>query len=160
MRQRAVRARARADVSEAPLQADDLPEPLDVAAREWQISQPWNRRPSRFLRSVAPIALRSRSDGYLIPIRRQPDVHRKDIRCRSGRDADARGMERYPQRYQQAAEKDRIAQRVGRRLELPAITVERGERLPERVRRPDVELRRDRLEQADLGEAAERALGR
>jgi hypothetical protein len=69
-------------------------------------------------------------------------------------------MERNAERDQQAAEQDRVRERVGRRLELPPVFVDGGERTPERIARAAMQLRGNRLEQADFGKLPERFLGR
>src|SRR6185295_3749011 len=64
------------------------------------------------------------------------------------------------ERYEQAAEQNRIRQRVGRRVEPAAIRVERRERTPQRIGGALVQLARDRFEQPDVRQTAKRALRR
>src|SRR5262249_26868032 len=55
VREGALHARRRGRVPEAPLQADDLAEPLDGAAREREVAEPRNRRASRLAIARAAI---------------------------------------------------------------------------------------------------------
>ena len=125
MHQRAPRARRQAHVDQPALQAQDLPQPLDVAPRQRQ-------QPSEIRGSLRH---RRRSTGGGIRLR---------VLWPSGTSSD-------PSRIG-------VGQRVGDVLEPRAVGVERGERLPQTVVAPRLQLLRDRLEQPSLGEHPERAL--
>jgi hypothetical protein len=64
------------------------------------------------------------------------------------------------ERHQQRSEKDRVRQRFGRVLEAVAIGIERRQRSPQGLTRALLQLRRNRFEEAPLGEHPECALGR
>jgi len=96
----ALRARARGEIAKPTLETRDLPEPLDVAARQRQSAEARQRR-------MTPGRL-TLGRGWRL----------------------ARRMQRDAEWQEQAAEQNGIAQRVWSRFESSAIRVERGERAP------------------------------
>ena len=58
MRERPLRARARAEIAHAALEPDDLPQPLDVAPRERQFAEP--RTPPSLVATRLPSRSRRR----------------------------------------------------------------------------------------------------
>jgi hypothetical protein len=105
-------------IEHAPLERENLRQPLDVTPRQWQRAQ----RGAYVSRAIS----------------------------RLGRESE---------RDEQRAEQVRVRERLGHRLEARAIPVERGERAPQPIRRPFLNLGRHRFEQAVLDEAAEGLLG-
>ena len=82
----------------------------------------------------------------------------RPARRRPARSAGARARHQ-AERHQQRAEQHRVGSVARRRFELAPIGVERREAVPQRlVLRAALHLRRDRLEQAMLGQRAERLL--
>ncbi len=115
-------------IVQPPLQTDNLPEPIDVAARNRQFAEAWTGCAAiRQMRRRTGFPPRSIGrDG--IHARRGPVSLPQALRGVASLIVRASSVQRDSQRRQQAPEQDRIAQGIRRRLETPAIGVERGQR--------------------------------
>ena len=132
MGQRAFGPRVCREIAKTALQREQLAQPLDVAARQRQLTK---------LRTFrAPPAASFRMGRKNLP-----------RIVRSALDQ--------PERHDQTAEQDRIRQGVRRRLEPLAIRVDLGKRSPERLGGAAMKLVGDRLEQSQPRQVPERPFG-
>ena len=110
------------EIVQPPLQTDNLPEPIDVAARNRQVTEPRT--------GGAPVRQAHRHTGLrrrLVPILCGAMTAMTARRSMANAIIRPASVQRDAERHQQTAEEDWIGQRVGRRLEAAPVPIQRGQ---------------------------------
>ena len=156
MHQRALRARRRFEIHQAPLHRENLPQPLGVAAGDRQHANPQRRLLGRPAPAATPATATPQLDSSSLCIRVVRVIRRRPV------DAIDRPAARHQaERHEQRAEQHGVGETFRRRRRIAGGS-DRAPRAPATARpraRAAVQLRRDRLEQPVLGQQPERLLG-